>query len=281
MKKGNNDFTLRNIASDNNQKPVAVRSVYRAVNILVCLSNDINTLTDIAGYCHLNKPTAYRLLKTLEELLMVVQDPATRRYYLGPLINQLASNPLTSHHYLVACALEELNRLWDLTGETVELNIMVGPQYIRLYEIPSRFELKVIAGPDPVGSVYVGAPAKVLLSQLDDDELKATLNVIQISPVTERSVIDTKELIAQIREIRQKGYAISQGERISGAFSISTPVKNYTWPVALSIVGPESRFKPGADQALREMLLSADKISSIITDYFQKKGVIDRINEEK
>jgi DNA-binding IclR family transcriptional regulator len=245
------------------------------------LSNDINNLTDIARQCRLNKPTVYRLLKTLEELLMVTQDSATRRYYLGPLVNQIASNPLANHHYLINCALEELRRLWDLTGETVELNIMVGLQYVRLYEIPSRFELKVVAGPDPVGPVYVGATAKVLLAQLDDDELKVALKNIKIIRVTEHSVIDNKELMAQAREIRRQGFAISHGERIPGALCISTPVKNYFWPVALSIVGPEIRFKPGVDQALEEMLSSANRISSTISDFLQKKGVIDRIIEEK
>jgi len=232
-------------------------------------------ITDISGYCKLTKLTAFRLLKTLEELLMVVQDPSSRRYYLGPLVNQIASNPLTNHHYLITCALEELQRLWDLTGETVELNIMVGLQYIRLYEIPSRFDLKVVNGPDPVGPIFVGATAKVLLSQLEDEELKTALKNVRIRHITERSVTDEKELLAQLKEIRDQGHGISLGERILGALCVSVPVSDYFWPVALSVVGPEERFRPLVEQTLNEILMSSKRISNSITDFFRAKEVID------
>ncbi len=205
---------------------------------------------------------------------MATQDPVTHRYYLGPLINRIASDPQTNHHYLINCALEELTHLWDFSGETVELNIMIGLQYIRLYEIQSKFELKVVAGPDPVGPVYVGAAAKVLLSQLDDNELETTLKTINISRVTEHSVINKKELMAQAKEIRQKGYAVSCGERIPDALCISAPIKDYFWPVALSLVGPVNRLKPRIDETINEVTASARHINNTMTEFFKAKGVI-------
>jgi DNA-binding IclR family transcriptional regulator len=273
MNNGNNNFTLRNSYINPEQKPAAVRSVYRAVDILVCLSNGINTLTEITNRTKLNKPTVYRLLKTLEELRTVTQDPVTHHYFLGPLIQKIASNPETNHQYLITCAMAELRQLWEASGETVELNIMVGIQYARIYEIPSRYELKVVAGPDPVGPIFVGATAKVLLSQLDDAELKAALKNIKISHVTEYSVTDRTELLSQAKETRKQGYATSYGERIDGALCISVPVKNYFWPVALSIVGPQIRFKPRIKNALKELISSAERISSNISEFFLEKGV--------
>lgn len=274
MQNRNINFTLRNTTSDSDQKSKAIRSVYRAVDILVCLSNGINTLTDITNQTKLTKPTVYRLLKTLEELRTVTQDPVTHHYYLGPLIQKIASNPETNHHYLITCALAELRQLWESSGENVELNIMVGLQYLRIYEIPSRYELKVVSGPDPVGPIFVGATARVLLSQLDDAELKAALKNIRISHVTEHSVTDKKELIAHAKAIRKRGYAVSHGERIDGALCISAPVKGYFWPVALSVVGPEVRFHPRVEKYLKEIMASSSRITDNITKFFQAKGVI-------
>jgi DNA-binding IclR family transcriptional regulator len=273
---GNKNFMSRNLSVKTIQKPTAVRSVYRAMDILTCLSSGTDTLTEITDCTNLNKPTVYRLLKTLEEVRMVTQDPITHHYYLGPLIQKIASNPGTNHHYLITCAMPELRQLWEATGETVELNIMIGLQYARIYEIPSRYELKVIAGPDPVGPIFVGATAKVLLSQLDNPELKAALKNIKISHVTEHSVTDRAELMAQAQEIRNQGYAISLGERIDGALCISVPVKNYFWPVALSIVGPEMRFSPRAEKTLKDLLLSAEQVTKNIAEFFQEKEVVDR-----
>ena len=272
---------MRNLFSDSNRKPTVIKAVSRAVNILFCLSNDINSVTDIANSSGLSKPTVYRLLKTLEETLLVTQDPVTHKYYLGPLINRIAANPQANHQYLVNCALEELRRLWDYSGETVELNIMVGLQYLRLYEIQSKFELKVVAGPDPVGPVYVGAAAKVLLSQLNDNELQTALNNIKITRVTENSIVDKEELMAQAREIQRQGYSVSYGERIPDALCVSAPIKNYFLPVALSLVGPVSRLEPKINETIREVVAGSSHITDSITEFFREKGVIANVQAIK
>jgi DNA-binding IclR family transcriptional regulator len=278
MSISNINFTVRNLNLDGDQRPGSIRAVFRAVNILVCLSNGMTTVTDIANCCKLSKPTVYRLLKTLEELLLVTQDPISHRYYMGPLINQIASNPQTNHHYLITCALEELTQFWDFTEETVAINIMVGVQYIRLYEIPSKHKLKVIEGDDPVGPIYVGATAKVLLSQLDDVELQAVIKNININSVTEHSVTDKKVLISQAKEIRQRGYAVSHSERIPGALCISAPIRNYFWPAALSVVGPESRIESRVNEFKDKLIASADHISENIAEFFQTKEVVNHLN---
>ena len=276
MQNRNTYFTLRNITSGAEKKPTAIRSVYRAIEILICLSNGINTLTEITTHTGLSKPTVYRLLKTLEELLMVTQNPSSHHYFLGPLIHQIASNPETNHQYLTSCAFEELRRLWDYSSETVELDTMVGIQYTRIYEIPSKHDLKVVNGPDPVGAVYVGAAAKVLLSRLDDDELKAIVRNIKLVRVTEYSVVDRLQLLSQVREVRDRRYAISLGERIPGAMSISAPVNNYFWPVALALTGPETRLRPVYQEVVQEVIASAERISATVKEFLEAKGVVAR-----
>ena len=210
--------------------------------------------------------------------MVVTRDPVTRRYFLGPLVHQIASNPETNHQYLTTCAFEELRQLWEYSGETVELNTMVGVRYSRIYEIPSKYDLKVINGPDPVGPIYVGAAAKVLLSQLDDTELRAALKSIKISRVTEYSVIDKSLLLKQLKEIRARGYDVSHGERILGALCISAPVKNYFWPVALTLVGPDIRLISKQDAIIREVMASAERISITLKEFLLAKGV--RIREQ-
>jgi IclR family KDG regulon transcriptional repressor len=262
----------RNLAVNSSQNSSGIRSVNRAIDILLCLSNGINTLTDISSYTTLTKPTVYRLLHTLEERLMVAQDPVTRKYHLGSTVIRLASDPKTNHYHLITCAANEMKQLWDSTGENVELNMMIGSQYDRLYEIMGRHKLKVIEGADPVGPVFVGSAAKVLLAQLDDKELKLIMANINLKRVTERSVTNKRELLAQVRMVRQQGYCVSKGERITGATCISAPVSHYFWPVALSLVGPESRLAPSIDVIVRQVTKSARIISKNLEEFFRKRG---------
>ena len=248
-----------------------VKSISRAADILFCLSNGINTVTDIARYCDLSKSTAHRLLKALKESYLATQDPNNQQYHLGPLIIRMSSNPQTTHYYLVTIALEEMKRLWDVVEDTVTLNIMIGIQYVRLHEIPSIHDLRVIDKYDPVGPIFVGATARVLLSQLNDDELKAALKTLSIVRVTERSMTDKKLIMEQSKKIRKQGYAISYGERIAGSLCVSAPIKNYFWPAALSVVGPETRLKTELNTIKQELITSTYRITGNIRKFIRQR----------
>jgi DNA-binding IclR family transcriptional regulator len=259
MRKGNS--TVREQIPDEEAIVGGVRSVFRTVDILNCLNNNINALTDIAENCGLSDSIAHRLLKTLEKTNLVTQDTATRRYYLGPLIAQLSSNPQTTHQQLMMCAQEEMNRLATVSGETVGICVLVGARLIRLYNIPSQSSLRVWEEGINLGQPFIGAPAKVLLSQLKDDDIKILLDNVKLKPLTEKSITNKEALRKQLVKIRQQGYAISYGERVQGATGISAPIKSYIYPAELSIAAPEIRVRPKLDSFLKELLISAGRIS--------------------
>ena len=257
---------------DKKEKTYAVKSISRAADILFCLSNDVNTVTDIARQCKLNKSTAHRLLRALKESYLAMQDPVNQKYYLGPLITRLSSNPLTTHNYLITSAIEDMKRLWNMVEETVTLNIMIGIQYVRLHEMPSKHDLRVIDTYDPVGPIFIGATAKVLLSQLTDEDLTGAMKTLSFKQVTEHSVTNKKILTAQVKKIRSQGHAISYGERIAGSLCVSAPIKNYSWPAALSIVGPESRLKPKISELVKELTATTKRIDKNIGELLVKGG---------
>ncbi len=250
-----------------------VSSVVRAAKVLVCLSNGVNNVTDLSKYCDLSKSTVHRLLKTLEEPHFVVYDSINHRYYLGPLVTQLASNSKATHQYLIMSALEEMKRLADIAEETVTLTLLVGIQFIHLHEITCKQGLKV---DERVGDkeegiaplLPLGAIQKVLLSQLSNDELKLAMKSIEMGN-TSGGLIDFDQLLTEINQIRQQGYAVTHGERIPGALSISAPVKNYFCPVALSILGPENRLISKVPQVLEENKASASRLSENIIKLFK------------
>jgi IclR family KDG regulon transcriptional repressor len=249
-------------------------SLQRSTNILTCLSNNINTITDIADYCRYSTTTVHRLLRSLKELNWIIQDGDSHKYYLGPLLVQLASNRTAAHKYLMMQALSEMERLADITEETINLAIMLQLNYSILHSIPSKHDLRIIEENKRIGPIYTGATAKVMLSQLSDEELQITLRHIKFDRFTERTVTDKAVLLEQVKEIRRKGYGVSYGERIKGAVCISAPVKNYLCPATLSIVGPENRLKARVKEVVAELKASAGIISLDIADAMSKKGVI-------
>lgn len=254
-----------------NAYPNSVKSISRAANILFCLSDSVNTLTDIADNCKLSKSTVHRLLKALEESHLATQDPINHKYYLGPLLTGLVLNPQITHGYLIMCAVEEMKRLADIVEDTVTLDAMVAVKAVPLYEIPSKQNLRVIEHGRSIGPLFAGAPAKVMISQLSDDDLEVVLKNISITPVTRNTVIDKSVLMAQMHDIRKQGYAITYGERIAGSVCIAAPIDKYICPVALSVIGPEARLKPRVDSVIKELKASAGRISDSIAEVFKKK----------
>jgi DNA-binding IclR family transcriptional regulator len=243
-------------------------SIARAVSVLDCISQDFHSLTDIAGNCKLGKSTVHRVLKLLEQSGFVIQDAMNRRYYLGPLITRLASNPVTTHEFLIMCANQEMKQLAAMSEETVVLDILIGVQHFSLYEIPSRYDLRVTQSMRMSGTLQAGASARVLLSLLNDRQLKAALGSIGVTRA------DIKErLLARVKEIRRQGYDVSYGERFTGAMCVSAPVKNYYLPVALSVVGPESRLRSREADVTAALKAGAGRISENIARVFGKEKV--------
>ncbi len=239
-----------------------------------CLSNDINTVTDIASYCSYSPSTVHRLLHSLKELSWAIQDENNHRYYLGPLVTQLSSNQTAAHRYLIMQSLREMTRISDITEETVNLGIMVQLHHIHLHEVPSKHGLRINTESKRLGPLYIGATAKVLLSQLDDEELKTTLKHLEFTYVTKNTVTDKTLLWKQLMETRRQGYCVTSGERIPGAVCISAPIKNYFSPASLSIVGLEDSIGPKVKDFIDELKASTGNISRDIARAFSEKEVV-------
>ena len=244
----------------------------RASDILTCISNGINSATEIAAYCDYSTSTVHRLLQNLAELGWVIQNKASHRYYLGPLVNQLASNDLSSHRYLVLHTLKEMSGLSNLTEETITLGIFDQLHFRKIHDIPSRHNLRIHEESDKLKGEYVGATAKVLLSQLSDEDLEIALRHIRSHRVTETSIVDPSVLRDQIAEIRRTGYSFSFGERIPGGACVSAVVKNYYTPVALYIVGLENRVRPRLKEFIEALIASAQRVSDEIAGTFDGQG---------
>jgi DNA-binding IclR family transcriptional regulator len=252
------NFGLAEMLAENNGQPSETNSIRRIAIILASICNGINTLADISEQSRLSRSTVHRLLKGLEKSYLVIYDPVNRRYYLGSLFRHLIAKPQTTHEYLIACAAREMERLAAVTEETVVLAVKIGLNHAALHSISSIHELRIVPPTKMVGPLHAGAGGKVLLSQLSDAELKDTLKNIQVGS---EDLPNIDQLLAQVREIRRKGYSVTVGERVFGATLIAAPVRGYQMPAALSVVGPDARMQPKLSGFVDKLLVSAGRIS--------------------
>ena len=254
-----------------------VNSVVRAALILQTLSRGKSRIGKISESVKLSKATTHRLLLTLAKVGFVVQDPLTQGYHLGPGLLQLFSDPILSHNSLISCAFEEMTYLNNLTRETVLIDLRSGLQKVCIEKIDSPENLKYTNEKGFAAPIYVGGGGKVLLSELKDDELNTLLKQTSFVPITSNTIIDPEKLRAEIKKVRKQGYATSFGERVPGSSCVSVPVKHYVAPVALSILGPASRFTP---KKIMETIVELKQAAGRISKNLENLKEIGKNNEQ-
>jgi DNA-binding IclR family transcriptional regulator len=234
----------------------------RVARVLVCMSEGASSVTEIAKECDMKVPGVHRLLNSLSKPHLTVYDPLTRRYFLGPLIAQMAANATTNHQYIRMCSRAEMERLSNSCGETITLSLLIGAQFVSILNIESSHALLVHElGDDLKGNkpmLPFGATQKMLLSQLGNQDLLRMINTVINK---DRRLTDSDILMAEMQQIHQQGFVITTGERIPGAICISCPIYHYVFPAAISLIGPKIRLAKKVQALLQSLKESAALIS--------------------
>jgi IclR family transcriptional regulator, KDG regulon repressor len=245
--------------------------VVRAFSILQCISEGTSNLSDISKKCQMSYSTTHGLLQKLIRANAVVQDPFTHEYFLGQLIPKMVSNSHTAHQYLTSCAMPEMKLLADATQERITLTMLIGFRPFRLNAIGGKHALRVVDEEEEldIAETFLAAPGKVLYSQLSEETLSKMAKLIKpgLSANPASAYI---EVMKDIRQVKQTGYFATTGLRLQGVSCISVPVYKYFLPVALNVIGPETRIKPNLKNYLAKALKSAAHISAELEAEFKK-----------
>jgi DNA-binding IclR family transcriptional regulator len=115
--------------------------------------------------------------------------------------------------------------------------------------------------PNTTNPIWISSTGKVLLGQLPGNELEIVLNNIELLPLTPYTITDKQLFKKEIALVQERGYGTSFNEESLGVASVSVPIRNYSKPVALSIVGPNDRFGPHIKDVIGELKTKAGEIS--------------------
>lgn len=237
----------------------------RAVQVLDALGKAEADLTirQIASRVDLPKSSVQRLLRGLVETELAIQDPANRRYRLGP--RTLALGMAYQRRINVrAVALPHMVRLRDRTGETVGLSIPVGEEVMHIDQVESNAELRrtfEIGRPYPLWS---GAPSRLVLAGMADNDVERIARERtpgDVAPVRPPLPV---ELVQAVRTARMRGYAAAFEETIVGVNTLAAPVRGHADQVVatISVTGPSVRLNRTAmDSILADLVTTAQAVS--------------------
>ena len=242
-----------------------VPAVERAVRVLRLLGSDDRprSLSDLSRELGVSKSTLSTLLATLEQLELVVRDPASRSFRLGPGLLDL-SRALLRRLDVGDVVRPYLERLHSTSGETAILHVPQGDGTTVIVErVEPIHQLKVVA---PLGHRlprFAGSVGKVLLAALPREEAEERVRANPLPSYTPRTIVEPNAYLAEIRRTRNRGYALENGEYLVGVRAVSAPVLDHQGRTiaTLSVVGVGARLASRISEAAREVSAAAAGVS--------------------
>jgi IclR family pca regulon transcriptional regulator len=205
--------------------PDFVEALARGLDVLACFDADHRemSLSDVATAVGLARPTARRLLLTLEELGFVRSSAGV--FALTPKVLSLGMA------YVGALGLWDIARphlqaLVERTGESSSMAQLDGSDivYVARVSVPKLITLRVDIGTRfPAVQTSQG---KVLLAALSPDDLATTLaepSRAGLPPYIGRS---PDQLRDELTEVRARGWALADEELAPGVRSVAVPVRD-------------------------------------------------------
>jgi DNA-binding IclR family transcriptional regulator len=255
------------------QSSSAAGTVARTVRLLAAIADSkgtvgVGTLADAVG---LPASTVHRLLKLLTEEGIVDRDANTHNYAVGPELYRISARIISKvdtmrvirpHLQRLASSFNETVLFGQYSATTRSLSFSARADGSQLLQY--RIELN-----QPTSLVW-GASGKAVLAYLEPEEVSQILEYEKAqtgngrAPGDNRELPERRALEAELQEVRDRGYAVSEAEKLPQARGIGVPVFGPSGILgSVTLTSPRDRLPHGEIAAIGEALLTtANKISS-------------------
>lgn len=224
------------------QERVKVKSAATTFKIVDALK-DLNHpgVAEVAEHLDIPKSTAHDHLSTLIQLEFVTKEP--EGYRLGARFLEYGGYAREDMK-IFRVARPVVERLAVETGEHANLMIEEHGLGIFLYKAKGDDAVNLDTHPGMRVPLQTTALGKTILAHLPLDEMDRILDKHGMPQVTENTVTDRSELLQQCEQIRERGYATDDEERVKGMRCIAAPIIDSSDNViaAVSVSGPTNRM---------------------------------------
>lgn len=249
---------------------LGIQSVEVGLSLLAALSRApgplaLKTLADAAG---MSSSKAHRYLVSYGRAGLVVQDPRTSKYDLGPLALSLGMAALSRFDVLRAAegVLEEIR---DRINETVAIFVWTnrGPAVARILQSGHPVIITMQVG--TVLPILPTAAGRVFAAYLPPIQTQPYLDAELAAPQPARrdkGSLDARQLAAIIADIRARKLARIEGDYVPGVSVLAAPMFDPEGNIAavLGVLGRSEALDASYDgEVARTLSAYAERISTL------------------
>ncbi len=231
-----------------------VRAVERAIKILNAFSKERSrmTLEQVSRATGLSKPTAFRILATLQYYGYVSQDPRGGQYRLGAKLLSLAHAAIDALD-LRDVARPHLDALREGLGVTVLLGTLMDGDlvYVEKREAPGPVRIASDVGwrRDPP---YFGMLGMTLLAFRPEEEVERLLETRPLKAYTPRSLRDPDRFLERLRQVRAEEVLVEFEEAVEGVWGVAAPIRDAAGEV-VAAVGVALPMTANTDERVKQV----------------------------
>lgn len=212
-----------------------VHSVDKAMTLLEILLGHRGpmTLQELSVSSGYPKSTVHALLSTMREHA-VVEQQSDGRYGLGIRLFECGC-AVSSAWDIGRLAHPHLEQLATVTDASAFLALLDGQNAISFDQAISATGLQVVPAVGGRMPLHATSQGKVLLSCLHDREVYRLLEKGGMQAFTPHTITDPNRFLADLAAVRERGYAVEDGEYRIGLRSAAAPVYDSSGQVRYAI----------------------------------------------
>lgn len=207
------------------EDPDVIDSVEKALRLLQVFSAEHPelTLSEAAELTGLTRATARRILLTLTRLGFATTDE--RKFRLTPKVLRLGYGYLSALPWWEH-AQQHMRALADEVRESCSIATLDGTDIVYVARVPASRSMSITLNIGSRLPAYPTSMGRVLLAALSEEELSSYLDDVPLESLTSHTITDPGELRAELRRVREQGFAVVDGEREEGVRSAAAPLRN-------------------------------------------------------
>jgi IclR family acetate operon transcriptional repressor len=236
-------------------------SVMKAFALLKAFHDPEEWLTssELSRRANLPEASGYRLIQTLEEIGAVVRGPRGR-YRPGLLLLSLSRNVTITDH-LRDASQAPMTELAGRLGMTTHLGVLEHGMvtYVAKVSAPGSFPVHTRVGAQL--EAYCSGLGKVLLAALPDQEVDSFVLDGELIALTPYTITTKTGLRAELKKVRERGYAMDDREHQANMRCIAVPVLDHEGRTvaAISASDDAQRMTPERQLEIRDALFDVAK----------------------
>jgi len=209
------------------QDEIKVKSLYKSLKILECFTKNTPELgvTEISNMLQLYKSNVHNMLSTLEVAGYVEKNPRNSKYHLSNKMLEF-SYVVTSRFNYQNVVYQVMKRVSDELGEMMYFGVPHGAYVLYMFTAyPTSYDkdypFRSIMGEK--APLYCTSVGKAMLMAMDEEEIVQRIDMERKS-YTPNTLTEEEAILEDIREARERGYAIDNIEHERNVKCIGVPI---------------------------------------------------------